>query len=227
MHLTKLFVIGLMLVYTLFFMPNHVVWPVVLLLLIGIMFAVVPLNIKQILFRNIPILSFAIFFSIFFFFSAWLKGEAPDFYLLSVTTLKIIFVFNIMFAGTSWLGREGLLFLIKIVPTDRMKLFFILLYRSVNGLRRNSSGIANQIRSRLDLKGRDKLLVPRYYVRNLIMKDLYAFHHNQAALVSRIGMEGSRLSVCPQSGVAVKDAVVAAVIISAIFINIILMRIFL
>ena len=206
--------------------PNFIIWLIVSLLSIMLLFYAGAISVRQFLLRNMPIVSFAVIFSFFILFSAWLSNKPPDMHLLYSTAAKIIFMFNIILAGTAWLGRDGLLFLVKHVPSPRFKMFFILLWRSINGLRRNSAGIVNQIRSRLDLNGRDKYLIPKFYVRNLIMKDLYAFHHNQAAVVSRLG-EGGDLSVWPVYIFKKKDIVLATVIISAIFINIILMRIFL
>lgn len=226
MHLTKLFVVGLLIIHVLFPAFKQIPWFIASAVSIGLLFYVTGLTFGRVLYRNIPIISFAVFFSLFILFSAWLRNTPPNYVLLFMTAAKIIFIFNIMLAAVAWLGRNGLLFILKHIPSRRLKLFLMLLCRSIGGLRRNSAGIANQLRSRLDLSGRERFLIPRFYVRNLIMKDLYSFHHNQAALVSRLGLgaEG-RLAFWLVSSRKIKDVIIAILSVTIIFADVLFQRI--
>ncbi|MCL2026779.1 MAG: hypothetical protein FWG92_08250, partial [Leptospirales bacterium] len=132
-----------------------------------------------------------------------------------LTIFKIILIFNISIAASGWLGRGGFLFCLRVVPVQRVKLFLLLLSRSLGTFGRNAKAAATGAQLRIELTGKQKFLIPKYYVRSLIMKELYSFYHNQAALVSRL--HGDNIITYARSKFAVKDLLLACVMICAAF----------
>ncbi|MCL1911845.1 MAG: hypothetical protein FWG13_06545 [Leptospirales bacterium] len=130
-----------------------------------------------------------------------------------LTLFKIILIFNIFLAGSAWLGRNGFLFCLKLVPAQRIKLFLLLLSKNLGAFGRNARAAATGARLRIELTGKQKLLVPKYYMRSLVMKELYSFYHNQAALVSRL--HGGSIAIYARNRFAAKDLRLACVILCA------------
>jgi hypothetical protein len=207
-HLGKTIAIGIVLFHTLAPSDCLPLWIAVSLLLTALLIYAGRARIKTLLLKNAAVFSFAAFFSLFMFFPV--KKDGLKILPVFLSAFKIILVFNILAAGTSWLGKTGALFFVEMIPLLRMKLFLILLLRNLQGFKRNSNAIANQIRSRLELKGRQKLLIPKYYTRSLIMKELYAFHHHQAVIVSRLP---DTIAIYSRGALETRDAALALTMI--------------
>ncbi len=141
--------------------------------------------VSRLAFRNAVVLGFAVFFMLAAAASALLRGEgalAPAARLAARTLL----VFNAAYLGGEWIGRHGLLRVIDGIPSERVRLFLVLLARAVASFARNSGMIVMQLKSRIGLTARTRLLVARYYAQNLVYYELYALRHSQAALFSRL-----------------------------------------
>ncbi|MCL2026351.1 MAG: hypothetical protein FWG92_06060 [Leptospirales bacterium] len=198
MHIVKLFTLILLLFHTLMPVQNLHLYAGISVVLTLTVIRSGGMPPAMLLFKNIPILSFTIVFFIFMFFPA-MTLTVDNF----LTVFKIILVFNISIAASGWLGRDGFLFCLKCVPVRRIKLFLLLLSRSLGTFGRNVKAATRGAQLRIELTGRQKLLIPRYYVRSLIMKELYSFYHNQAALVSRL--HGDNIAIYTRNGFTVKD----------------------
>jgi hypothetical protein len=140
---------------------------------------------KIILKRNIAILVFALFFLIFSSIPGF-SGESKAFIELCAVFFRIIIIYNIIFSGSLWIGRQGFFETIGGIMPLRIRLFLVLLNHSLAQFIKINSMIVYQLKSRLRLKGRNRILVARYYFQNLIIKELYSLHYNQAALAIRL-----------------------------------------
>ncbi|HQP48194.1 MAG TPA: hypothetical protein PKX12_05645 [Spirochaetota bacterium] len=136
--------------------------------------------------RNIFILSFSIVFAGFSFVSGYIDGIARlnDSVILAV---KIVFVFNILLGGMRWIGGSGYLYLLNRVPGIRLRLFFLLLGNNLVRMARNNREIVRQIRSRMAVTGRNRLVLARYYFQNMLFRELYSMGHSHGAMVLRLG----------------------------------------
>jgi hypothetical protein len=143
------------------------------------------IKIKQLFKKNIFIISFPIFFGLFAFISGIMAHNLNNKKIFEII-LKIIFTFNCIYPGLCWIGQKGLMLIINAVPSERLNLFFIFFIKTIEYLTRTHSRILNQLSVRLNLNYSGKFLIAKYYVRNMIFKELYAFSHNQAAFYTRI-----------------------------------------
>ncbi len=126
---------------------------------------------------------------------------------------KSIMIFNIVYLSGAWIGRRGMMDIVSMVPGQRVKLFLILFYRTAKTFLRTSRMVIFQVRSRMDITARTRLLLARYYVQNLLVKELYSYHFHQAALYTRLPGR-IKLSACPQR-ITIHDALLAAFIAAA------------
>ena len=206
MHIAKLIALAMLLFHT--FIPVHnlqlYMGVSVVLMLIVICSGGMPF--ARLFLRNIPILFFMGVFFIFMFFPA-MTFNVDKLLIL----FRIILIFNIFLATSAWFGRSGFLFCLKLVPVQRIKLFLLLLSRSLGAFGKNARAAAIGVRLRIELTGRQKLLVPKYYVRNLIMKELYSFYHSQAALISRL--HGDNVAIYIQNRFVAKDLLFACAMV--------------
>ncbi|MFH0977402.1 MAG: hypothetical protein V1874_16610 [Spirochaetota bacterium] len=143
------------------------------------------LGIQQLLKKNIIILGFSMFFGLFAFISGTLAQNLNSKEIIKII-IKIIFSFNCIYYGLRWIGKNGLIRIINAVPTERLNLFIIFFIKTLEYLIRTHNGILNQLRVRINLNYSGRLLIARYYVRNMIFKELYAYNHHQAAFYTRI-----------------------------------------
>ena len=136
--------------------------------------------------RNIFILSFIVFFNSFVFFSASISDSAADTESAVIISLRIFLVYNVITAGMSVMGKGGVLCLAEKIRTPSLRLYFLLLTRSVSNLTKDHTHIVRQLKSRIDLRSRDKYLLPRYYTTNLITREIRRYGINQGVLLSRM-----------------------------------------
>lgn len=134
--------------------------------------------------RNLFILSFVFIFSSFAALSGYLVGDV-EYREIALTSVKIILIYNTIYIGGYWLGKNGFLSIVDTLPCLRVKLYLLLLYNILSSFIKRNQLIIYQLKSRLNLS-RQRGLVARYYVQNLIVKELYSIHLNQAAIVTRL-----------------------------------------
>lgn|GEM_PF-2173181 len=146
----------------------------------------IQLRIKPVEFakRNVFIIVFTIIFSSFALISGCLSDKI-EYAQIAGNAVKILLVFNIVYVGSLWAGKNGFLCLLNAMPFMRVKVFFLILHNMVLSFIKRSGLIRYQLTSRLDLS-RQKGLVARYYVQNLLMKELYSIHLNQASIITRL-----------------------------------------
>jgi hypothetical protein len=206
MHIAKLAAIAALVFHTLTPARNLWAWVSVSLFLMFILIWLSQTRLSALFFKNVPMFFFTAVFFIFMFFSS--ESLTRD---RTLVLFKIALFFNVSLAASAWLGKGGLLFCVKIIRARRIKLFLLLLARSLAAFKRDARAAANQARLRLEPAGTRKLIIPKYYARNLVMKELYSFYHNQAALVSR--MRGGAIPIYTQSAFNAKDMAAACAII--------------
>jgi len=146
----------------------------------------IQLRIKPVEFarRNIFIIVFTIIFSSFALISGYLNDKI-EYAQIAANAVKILLIFNIVYIGSLWSGKNGFLCLLNAMPLLRIKVFLLILHNMVLSFIKRSGLILYQLRSRLDLS-RQRGLVARYYVQNLLMKELYSIHLNQASIITRL-----------------------------------------
>jgi len=166
---------------------------------------------KHVLKRNIFIISFSLFFSVFVYLSAVIESTPFLWDDTLMTVLKIIFIYNTVLPGTGWIGTSGLIYFLNIFPSERIRLFLLLLYRSVKNFIFIHKDIIYSINSRIDLKSADKFLIPKYYLQNIITKDLYDYHLYQASLAVRIHSPVTGIS--EKEKTSVRDNITAVVLL--------------
>ena len=206
MHITKLIAIILVLLHTFIPIQNLQLYIGASILLALIMIYSGKTPPVSLFFKNIPMFLFAAVFFIFMFFPT-MRLTADNF----LTLFKIILIFNISLAASAWLDRSGFLFCLRLIPIQRIKLFLILLSRSLGAFKRNTKAAATGVQLRIELNGKQKLLLPKYYTRSLIMKELYSFSHSQAALVSRI--HSNNIAIYAQNAFAIRDLRLACIML--------------
>jgi len=213
MHIAKLAAFALSLFHMLIPAQNLQVYVCLSVFLTLIMIYSGGMPPSALFFKNAPMFFFAAVFFIFMFFPTMTLTTDK-----LLTLLRMILIFNISVATSAWLGRGGFLFCLKVISIQRIKLFLLLLSRSLGAFEKNAKAAARWVRLRIELTGNQKLLIPKYYVRNLIMKELYSFQHSQAVLVSRL--HDDNLAIYARNRFAVKDLLLACAIISVAFADI-------
>lgn len=166
--------------------------------------------------RNFFILTFVIIFSSFAAISGYLTGDI-DYREIALTSVKIILIYNIIYIGGYWLGKNGFLCIVDTVPCFRVKLYLLLLYNILGSFIKRNQLIMYQLKSRLDLS-HQRGLIARYYVQNLIVKELYSIHLNQAAIITRLHSDFD-LYVTPER-LKIHDLIILALIVFLILINV-------
>jgi hypothetical protein len=137
--------------------------------------------------RNVFILIFITIFSSFALISGYLNNHI-DYGIITLTSVKIILIYNIVYIGGYWLGKNGFSYIVDSMPFSRLKLYLLFLYKILTNFIRRNQLIVYQLKSRLDLSNK-KGHIARYYIQNLIMKEMYSIHLNQAAIITRINSD--------------------------------------
>lgn len=140
---------------------------------------------KHLLARNVPVALFAVFFMGMAALSAAVRGEAPS-SAVAALGVRIVLVFNTAFLGGRWIGRFGLLRLFDCIPSERVRLFLVLLVKQAHSLLGANRGVIDVLRSRLVMDRRGRRMVARYYVQNMVFRELRAIRNVQAALYARL-----------------------------------------
>jgi hypothetical protein len=135
--------------------------------------------------KNIFILSFTLFYLAFTLASGMLRDELPPPDVLLVAA-RIILVYNAVLLSGRWLGANGTQALIRAIPSARIRLFLLMFLRTFGHFRRSHRSVADHVRSRITPSLGAKVIVARYYLQNLIEKELYAYRYHQAAALTRI-----------------------------------------
>lgn len=160
----------------------------------GILFLIVPMiilcifsgqKIKELISKNIIIIISALSFSIFIAISALIEGRNPDFNMILAFSIRTVLIFNLIIMGAAWLGTSGFIWFLGLIPSRAIQAYFLLFYRGISGFKRISPLVIHQIRSRINIKSGEKYLVPRYYIYNMMMKEINMLTYYQAALASR------------------------------------------
>lgn len=180
----KVCAIALMLLQV-FLLTEYPVQIAIVMCALAAMFWCVSISVRQLLLRNSVIAAFAATFAGFAVVSG-LISQTLDFRRIIEIVAKILLTFNCLYLGGLWLGREGLMRIVNAMPSERLRLYCVLFYRTAGIFVRAHGRILNQLRSRLDFTFRNRLLIARYYMQNLMFKELYAYHHYQSALYSRV-----------------------------------------
>ena len=168
----------------------------------------------QLLKNNFFIISFSLFFGLFAFISGTMANDLNTKNIILII-IKIVFTFNCIYSGIQWIGRRGLISIINGLPSKRIYLFIIFFIKTADSLIRTHNRILNQLKARLILNYSGKILIARYYIQNMIFKELYAINHHQAAYYTRI-------SVVPKlyinnENAAIPDIIALSVIIAGTF----------
>ena len=160
----------------------------------GILFLIVPMiilcifsgqKIKELISKNIIIIISALSFSIFIAISALIEGRNPDFNMILAFSIRTVLIFNLIMTGAAWLGTPGFLWFLGLIPSRAIQAYFLLFYRGISVFKRISPLVIHQIRSRINIQSGEKYLVPRYYIYNMMMKEINMLTYYQAALASR------------------------------------------
>lgn len=140
---------------------------------------------SEIVARNALVGLFAVFFMGMAALSALLRGDMPS---MQVAELggRIVLVFNAVYLGGRWLGTAGVMRLVDSLPSERLRLFLLLIVKQAHSFPVINRTVIDQLRSRLDMTKRDRLLVARFYVQNMIYGELRSYRHLQAALYTRL-----------------------------------------
>lgn len=134
--------------------------------------------------RNLVIFSFIIFYTIFAIITVFVSGGS--YCTIAWISLKIILIYNVIWLSSVWLGTKGMLVLMSLIPSESIRLYLTLVAKGISVFKRNSGMIVMQIKSRLEPGRKGKRILARYYIRNMIFRDIYSVHNLQAALYSRL-----------------------------------------
>ncbi len=135
--------------------------------------------------KSAIIIGFASAYVVFATLTRALQGDLSMATIL-LTGLKIILVYWVVLFAGPWLGKNGIKGVVSMMPSLRLRLFLILFIRTVGSLVKSHTSIVNQLRSRMRPSYNSRLLIARYYVQNLIEKELYSYQFHQAAILTRI-----------------------------------------
>jgi len=161
-------------------------WGLVFIVNFIFLFVLCGMDVTALLKRNVIVLFFSLFWTLFIAVSIYFNNQQDNYWINFLVIIRLFMVYNAIVLSTEWLGKNGFLYIITSLRSERIKLYLLLLNRSIGSFRKIQSQIMYQIQSRLDLKSREKYLIPRYYTVNIISKELYSFQHYQAALLSRL-----------------------------------------
>jgi hypothetical protein len=160
----------------------------------GTLFIIIPMiilfissgiTIKSLVSKNIIITISSLSFSVFIAISALIEGGSPEAGIIAAFIIKTVLIFNLILMGAAWLGTPGFLWFLGLIPSRGVQVYFLLFYRGISGFKRISSLVVHQIRSRVNIRSGEKYLVPRYYIYNMMMKEINMLTYYQAALASR------------------------------------------
>jgi hypothetical protein len=168
---------------------SAVLWLIVSLAGFLILLPLSRIPLRAVLRRNLLISIFAVTISLFQLLTSMAAGETPDYRFVTVTAVRIILSYNFVALSLSWIGTAGFLHLLALIRSERIRLFLLLFARTVQSLMKLSRMIVFQIQSRIGAGARKRLLIPRWYLQNLIAGELYSLHRFQTGLASRLQEE--------------------------------------
>lgn len=96
--------------------------------------------------------------------------------------------------GIVWAGRPGGLSLLRAIPSQRIRIYLLVLSTTLARLMSGNALAVHALTARLGGVHRNGLTIARWYVQNLIARELYALHWYQAVMATRIP-PGRRLPV--------------------------------
>lgn len=134
---------------------------------------------------TLPAALFALSFSLFTVVSslaagALNAGEAAG------NAAAVVYVFLAARAGMRWIGRRGFGDLVRIVPSLRISLYAVLVFNALAAGARRNRLIRHQLMARFGSVRGHRWRLARYYAHNVILKELYTAHLNQAAIALRV-----------------------------------------
>ena len=138
--------------------------------------------------KNLLIFMFTAFFCGLALVSGMFRGEI-EYSVIALDAMRILLMFNLLYAGVRWIGREGGYRIIAAMPSLRVRMFFVLFGRNFVSIARAHRSILDHLRSRLDFRWKNRILIARYYLQNIIEKEMYAYRYHQAVLVARLSQE--------------------------------------
>ncbi|MCU0846218.1 MAG: hypothetical protein MUC76_15015 [Spirochaetes bacterium] len=142
-------------------------------------------RLAEMLVRNTLVGLFALFFISMAAISALLRGDMPTLHVAELGG-RIVLVFNAVYLGGRWIGQTGVIRLVDSLPSERLRLFLILIVKQAHSILAANRMVIDQLRSRLDMTKRDRLLIARFYVQNMVYGELRSYRHLQAALYTRL-----------------------------------------
>lgn len=161
-------------------------WFVLGLIALWALIAVSGLSLRLVLRRNLLVLVFVLTIAFFQLLTAVISGVSPDYEFVLITAARILLVYNVIMATVAWMGPAGFLRILEKAGSARIRIFLLLFARTVRMFLKLNRQIIYQLQSRFDTGGRNKYLIPRYYVQNLIAGELYSLQHYQAGVISRV-----------------------------------------
>ncbi len=161
-------------------------WFVLGLIALWALIAVSGLSLRLVLRRNLLVLVFVLTIAFFQLLTAVISGVSPDYEFVLITAARILLVYNVIMATVAWMGPAGFLRILEKAGSARIRIFLLLFARTVRMFLKLNRQIIYQLQSRFDTGGRNKYLIPRYYVQNLIAGEIYSLQHYQAGVISRV-----------------------------------------
>ncbi|MGM0484911.1 MAG: hypothetical protein ACQERI_10215 [Candidatus Krumholzibacteriota bacterium] len=161
-------------------------WFVLGLIALWALIAVSGLSLRLVLRRNLLVLVFVLTIAFFQLLTAVISGVSPDYEFVLITAARILLVYNVIMATVAWMGPAGFLRILEKAGSARIRIFLLLFARTIRMFLKLNRQIIYQLQSRFDTGGRNKYLIPRYYVQNLIAGELYSLQHYQAGVISRV-----------------------------------------
>jgi len=160
------------------------------------------MKLKNLIYANILVLIFTGSFITFIIISSFIESSVPEPLMIISFALKTVLIFNLLRLTIAWLGTPGLLWIISLIPWRGIQVYILLFFRGVSHFRRINSLVFHQIKSRINISSREKYLIPRYYLYNIMMKEINMLAYYEAALASRRGQIPACYSVSLQESLA-------------------------
>ncbi|MBN1534040.1 MAG: hypothetical protein JXA20_15325 [Spirochaetes bacterium] len=135
--------------------------------------------------KNIFILGFTFLYLLFALASALPWGMLPPAD-VPIVAARILLVYNAVLLSGRWLGVNGMQAVVRVLPSASLRLFLLMFLRTFGHFSRSIRTVADHVRCRLAPTPAGKVLVARYYLQNLMEKELYAYRYHQAAAITRI-----------------------------------------
>ncbi|HDP81239.1 MAG TPA: hypothetical protein ENN21_10405 [Spirochaetes bacterium] len=150
----------------------------------AILFIITGSSPRSVLRGNLFIIVFAFVFMIFGLVSGLIEGVV-DYERIVRTSASILLIFNIMYSLKLWMGKNGTLSIINSMPSTRLKVYLMLMWTILAAMRRSVPRIVHQVRARVELSTANRWLIARYYIQNLISKELFIMRNLQVSAYLR------------------------------------------